>query len=87
LNERRIDLAWGLLLAATCATWLIGESGSGGAAAMALVALISFAKGRAVVLDFMALRGVRVLWRALLLGWLVLVLGLVALAYRLAMNS
>jgi hypothetical protein len=35
----------------------------------------------------MALRGVRVLWRALLLGWLVLVLGLVALAYRLAMTS
>ena len=35
----------------------------------------------------MGLRRVKVLWRGLLLGWLIFVLGLVALAYWLALTA
>ena len=89
MDIRRIDLTWALLLLATFITWRIGEAEqgqAGGIAAMAAVALIALLKGRAVALDFMGLRRVKALWRSLLLGWLVLVLGLVALAYRLGMS-
>lgn len=89
MPTRRLDLAWLLLLAATLATWLIGDviqgAGNNHLAAMAAVALITFLKGRAVALEFMGLRRVKVLWRALLIGWLIFVLGLVALAYWLGL--
>jgi cytochrome c oxidase subunit IV len=89
MNARRLDFTWALLLLATLATWLIGDvergPGTTGATAMALVALITFLKGRAVTLDFMGLRRVKALWRGLLLGWLAVVLGLVALAYWLGL--
>jgi len=89
MNVRRLDLTWALLLLATFVTWRIGEAqaGAGSATAMAAVALIAFLKGRAVALDFMGLRRVKALWRGLLLGWLSLVLGLVALAYWLALPT
>lgn len=87
MNLRRLDLTWALLLLATFLTWRIGEAdaSTGSLAAMAAVGLIAFLKGRAVALDFMGLRRVKFLWRGLLLGWLLLVLALVALAYWLAL--
>jgi cytochrome c oxidase subunit IV len=89
MEVKRLDLTWALLLLATLVTWRIGEAeaGTGSAIAMAVVGVIAFLKGRAVALDFMGLRRVKALWRGLLLGWLILVLGLVALAYRLGMPS
>ena len=89
MNIRRLDLTWIFLILATLVTWRIGEAeaGTSSVAAMAAVALIAFLKGRAVTLDFMGLRRVKALWRGLLLGWLLLVLGLVALAYWLALPA
>jgi cytochrome c oxidase subunit 4 len=91
MQLRRLDLTWTLLLLATLATWLIGEMEQGAGAhlvpAMTAVGIITFLKGRAVALDFMGLRRVTALWRGLLLGWLVFVLGLVALAYWLALPA
>ena len=40
---------------------------------------LALAKGRGVALDFMELREAPPLWRRLVLGWLVVVIGLVAL--------
>ncbi len=78
-------------MVATLVTWLIGDLDQGRArvpaAAMLTVALITYFKGRAVVLDFMDLRRVKVFWRGLLLGWLIFVLGLVALAYWLGLRA
>lgn len=91
MNPRRLDQTWILLLLATLATWLIGDveqsNPTAPVAAMAVVAVITYLKGRGVVLDFMGLRRVKVLWRGLLLGWLIFVLGLVALAYWLALKA
>jgi hypothetical protein len=84
MNIRRLDFVFLGLLLATGLTWWLGERGSGGAAIMALVLAIAGVKSVYLILDFMALRGVRRMWQALVLGWLGLVLLLIALAYRTA---
>ncbi|QID19126.1 cytochrome C oxidase subunit IV family protein [Nitrogeniibacter mangrovi] len=81
----RLDFVWLFLLAATATTWFIGEEGAAGLGIMATLLVLSFLKGRFVVLDFMGLRGVRLMWRALLIGWLVFVASLIALAYWMAL--
>lgn len=83
----RIDFTWLFLLAATATTWFIGESGAAGVGAMLAMLAIAFAKGRLVALDFMGLRRVSLLWRGLLIGWLVLVVSLIALAYRIGLSN
>jgi hypothetical protein len=75
---------WLLLLAATGVTYWLGESGALGLVSMVPVSLIfGFAlfKGLGVILDFMDLRHAPALWRNLLVGWLVFVIGMILLAY------
>ena len=86
MNVRQLNFAWVVLAVATALTWELGEHGAAGPAAMAALRAISFVKGRLVVLDFMGLRGVKFFWRALLLGWLLVVAGLIALAYWIALR-
>ncbi|NTV11178.1 MAG: cytochrome C oxidase subunit IV family protein [Zoogloea sp.] len=85
MNTRRSDIAWLVLLAATAVTWTVGETGAAGFVAMATILVMSLIKARLVALDFMGLRAVRPFWRALLLGWLGVVLGLIAFAYYLGL--
>lgn len=80
---------WLLLLAATGATYWLGESGELGHASMVPAFLIfGFAlfKGVGVILDFMDLRHAPALWRNLLLGWLGFVIGMILLAYWLGLQ-
>ena len=81
-NEaRRYNLAYAALVVATVGMWLAGTvSDRGVGAAIALLA-ISFVKGRLVIYEFMGLRCVKFKWRALMLGWLLTVLALIAVAY------
>ncbi|MDO9144052.1 cytochrome C oxidase subunit IV family protein [Rhodoferax sp.] len=75
---------WLLLLVATGVTYWLGESQSLGHASMVPVFLIfgfAFFKGLGVILDFMDLRHAPALWRNLLVGWLVFVIGMILLAY------
>ncbi|MBL8471562.1 MAG: cytochrome C oxidase subunit IV family protein [Rhodocyclaceae bacterium] len=81
------DKSFALLLAATAATFLIGETGAAGGGALAGLLILMFAKGRLVVLDFMGLRAVRGYWRLLLPGWLLLVALLIAIAFRAAQSN
>ncbi|MBL8483125.1 MAG: cytochrome C oxidase subunit IV family protein [Rhodocyclaceae bacterium] len=81
------DRSFIVLLAATAATWFIGESGAAGAAAMTATLVLMLAKGRLVVLDFMGLRAVRGYWRLLLPGWLLFVAIVIALAFRLGHST
>lgn len=77
----RATVLWVLLIAATVLTWAMGEGGLGGPPTLAILASISLVKGGAVLLDFMALRHAPLLWRALTLGWMVLVWALIGIAY------
>jgi hypothetical protein len=81
MNARRLDLIWLLLIAATGVTWWIGERGAAGTVPMLVMLGLAGFKGTLVVLDFMALRRVRLLWPAILLAWLFIVLGVIVAAY------
>ena len=81
-----IQRAWLILLAATALTWYLGESGAAGTGAIIAMLLIAFVKGRLVILDFMELREAPRMWRVLLEGWLILVSGLILLAYWMSLR-
>ena len=87
MHESRLNRAWLLLLVITGVTFWMGESGSSaGSLAVALVVLgLAFVKGMLVALEFLELREAPALWRWLIAGWLVLVLGLIVLAYALGL--
>jgi hypothetical protein len=78
--------AWLILLVATGATWWLGEVGAAGTGAILAMLAIAFIKGRLVILDFMELRGAPLMWRLLLEGWLILVGGLILLAYWISLK-
>lgn len=78
-TTRSLDVVWGLLLLGTGLTWWLGESGHAGPKAVMAILVIAAVKGFFVIREFMALRGVRLLWQAVVIGWL-----LIALAANLA---
>lgn len=84
LNPANRD--WLVLLVATGATWWLGEVGAAGSGAILAMLVIAFIKGRLVILDFMELRGAPLIWRLLLEGWIVLVGGLILLAYWISLR-
>lgn len=73
---------WISLLALTGSTFWLAEHGLSGLAVITPVLLITLIKGRIVVDRFMALQGVAGPWRWIVLGWLVVVLGLISIAFR-----
>ena len=80
-TPRRATLLWATLIVATLLSWGMGALGATGKGAIAILALISFWKGAVIILDFMALRHAPLLWRALTLGWMILVWAIIAIAY------
>ncbi|WP_300436832.1 cytochrome C oxidase subunit IV family protein [Zoogloea sp.] len=90
MNTRQLNFVWVVLMLATLATFAIGEIGErigiAGPLAMAALLAISIIKGRLVMLDFMGLRGVKFFWRGLMIGWLLLVSALIAIAYWIALK-
>lgn len=72
---------WLILVALTIATFSIGEAGMAGENAMLALLAISMVKSQMVANYFMGLRQTRLLWRGIMLGYFVIVGGLIALAY------
>lgn len=75
---------WLLLVALTLATFSIGEAGMTGKYVMLTLLAICMIKGQMVANYFMGLRQIRLLWRGIMLGYFVIVGGLIAWAYLLA---
>ena len=89
ITARKLNISFGILVAATVATWLIGEWWSSHAVllpVMAAMLALTFIKCRLIILDFMALRPVKSFWRGLVLGWVIVVLGVITLAYFVSLN-
>ena len=85
MHLQRIDMVWLGLLAATGVTVALGEAGvvHGHAWALLTIFALVLLKGAWIALDFMELRDAPPLWRRLVLGWLVLVVALIVLAWAL----
>ena len=89
ITARKLNVSYAVLIAATVATWLIGEWWASHAVilpVMAAMLVLTFIKCRLVILDFMALRPVKSFWRVLVIGWVAVVLGLISLAYLMSLN-
>ena len=85
MRLQRIDLIWLALLVATGVTVVLGEAGvvhGHGWAVLTIFALVLL-KGAWIALDFMELHQAPPLWRRLVLGWLLLVVALILLAWAL----
>lgn len=87
ITIKRLNLVWFALLVATACTLFAGEIWRSDDHAVAIVGALgalTLFKGRLIALDYMGLRGTALMWRAILLGWLVTVTALVGLAWALA---
>ena len=81
-----LNVIWVALMVATVLTWFIGKSVQMTAPMVVMVLVISAVKGWLIIYDFMALRRVKFLWRAVVLGWLLLTLAVILLAYWLGLK-
>jgi hypothetical protein len=85
MTARRINTVALLLVIATGLSWWLGEGPAlgghhlGTTAVLVVLALSAF-KGALIALDYMELRRAPALWRRAVMGWLVVVLGLIAVA-------
>jgi hypothetical protein len=76
-----IDRVWFVLAAATAVTWLAAERGDAGFVLVGFVFALALVKGSLVALEFMELRHAPALWRWIVLGWLLVVIAFILLAY------
>ena len=86
---RRLDAVWLALLAATGLTWALGASGWVGRAGLTGVAAVfalAWAKGLAVLLEFMELRHAPPAWRRGLVGALTAVTLLIVATFWLGLG-
>lgn len=82
MSSKSATIEWLVLLGLTAVTVVLAESGLPSGTLLIPVLLATLVKGRIVIDRFMALQGVVLPWRWVVLGWLVLVLGLIAYAFR-----
>lgn len=83
MRFNKADTVFTLLALATLASWWLGEGAAsagqhlGTAATLAVLAFAAL-KGALIARDYMELRSAPALWRRVVMGWLVAVLGLIA---------
>ena len=65
-----VHTIWLVMLALTLSTYLLGKLGFHGLGVVAFLLLTSVLKGSFIIRDFMELRGVSLLWRVIMYGWL-----------------
>jgi hypothetical protein len=86
MNVHFLNVIWVALMVATLLTWFIGKSVAMSVGMVVVILVISAVKGWMIIEDFMALRRVRFLWRGIVLGWLLLTLAVILLAYWLGIK-
>ncbi len=80
-SHRRGTWTWSALLGATGLAWWLGAESARARGAVPLLLALAVAKGVLVVREFMELRATPARWQLLVVGWLVLVAGLIGVAY------
>jgi caa(3)-type oxidase subunit IV len=77
---------WLALVALTVVTYSIGEAGLGGRNIMLVVLAITLLKSQMIAGYFMGLRKSSLLWRAIMGTWLLIVGGMIAVAYLMGLS-
>ncbi len=73
------------MLVLTIATYAVGKLGYSGLTAVSLLLATVIIKGVIIIREYMELRGVSFLWRAIMFGWLWLVVIAIAVAYMISL--
>ena len=76
-----IHTLWLTMLLLTMTTYAIGKLGYSGVAVVSFLLITAAAKATFIIRDFMELRGVSLLWRVIMYGWLLVVITGIAIAY------
>jgi predicted membrane protein len=77
---------WLVLVVLTITTFSLGEAGVSGKGVMLTLLVITMIKSQLVANYFIGLHKTRFLWRAIMLGYFVIVGSLIALAYLMGLN-
>lgn len=76
-----IHTIWIALILLTLSTYAMGKLGFSGLPIMIVLLLTAAIKGVLIINDFMELKGVSLLWRAMMYGWLWIVILAIAITY------
>lgn len=80
-----MHLIWAVMMLLTLFSYFVGEVGSGGVISMLVLLLAAAIKAVLIIRDFMELRGVSFLWRAIMYGWLSVVCLSIGIAYLISL--
>ena len=86
MNLRPCTWTWLVLMGLTLALLAVGKAGLGGVGIVTLVLLSTLVKTQLVADYFMGLKRTRLLWRAIVTVYLLLVIALIGLAYWLSLS-
>lgn len=81
LGARPCTWIWLILIALTFVTYTVGWLGMSGDALVLSVLFIALVKAQMIVDSFMGLRRVRGFWRPVMIAYLLIVGGMIALAF------
>ncbi len=70
LNHNNIHTLWLLMVILTVSSYVLGKLGFSGQLSVFILLLTAVIKGSLIIRDFMELRGVSLLWRVIMYGWL-----------------
>ncbi len=76
-----VTTLWLLMMALTISTYMVGVLGYSGTKVVMFLLLTILIKGTIIIRDFMELRGVSLLWRVIMYGWLGIVTLGIAISY------
>lgn len=76
-----VHIVWAVMLALTGATYTMGILGFSGVDVVLWLLLASLIKGSFIIRDFMGLKGVSLLWKAIMYGWLWSICIVIAITY------
>ena len=76
-----VHTIWISMMVLTFSTYAIGKLGYSGTTAVLFLLLTAVIKGIFIIGDFMEVRGVSLLWRIIMFGWLWVVTGTISITY------
>jgi len=80
-----VHTLWLIMLLLTMTTYVTGKLGYSGVAAVGFLLLTAAVKATFIIRDFMGLRGVSLIWRVIMYGWLVVVITSIAVTYLISL--
>ena len=76
-----VHTIWLVMMFLTLSTYAMGELAFSGVVAVLILLSTAAIKGILIIRDFMELKGVSLLWRVIMYGWLGIVCSAIAVSY------